>query len=249
MTTTASAPVRRATDVAALGTVLGVWAHPDDEAYLSGGLMALARDAGQRVVCLTATRGELGTTDPWLWPPHQLAVERTLELGRCLDILGRPEHRWLDFADGRCAAADPEPVVRRLAALLDDVRPDTVLTFGPDGLTGHADHQAVSRWTTAAFRRAARPGARLLYARPSDRWVGALGGGERPAGRLPARVPGGRGGRPAGRGPRADRQHAGPQGSGAARADHPDRGGRRGPRGWTATRPGWPPSRSSRPTE
>ena len=170
MTTTASAPVRHASEVAALGTVLGVWAHPDDEAYLSGGLMALARDAGQRVVCLTATRGELGTNDPWLWPPHQLAVERTIELGRCLDILGRPEHRWLGFPDGRCAAADPEPVVRRLATLLDDIRPDTVLTFGPDGLTGHADHQAVSRWTTAAFRRAARPGTRLLYARPSDRW-------------------------------------------------------------------------------
>jgi LmbE family N-acetylglucosaminyl deacetylase len=94
-------------------------------------------------------------------------VERTVELGRCLDVLGRPEHRWLDFPDGRCATADPEPVVRRLAGLLDDVRPDTVLTFGPDGLTGH---QAVSRWTSAAFRRAARPGARLLYARPSDRW-------------------------------------------------------------------------------
>ena len=45
-------------DVAELGTILGIWAHPDDEAYLSGGLMALARDNGQRVVCVTATRGE-----------------------------------------------------------------------------------------------------------------------------------------------------------------------------------------------
>src|SRR5687767_15747549 len=44
--------------VAGLGTVLGIWAHPDDEAYLSGGLMAMARDHGSRVVCVTATRGE-----------------------------------------------------------------------------------------------------------------------------------------------------------------------------------------------
>ena len=57
-----------------LGTILGVWAHPDDEAYLSGGLMAMARDAGARVVCVTATRGELGTPDPRTWPPDQLAV-------------------------------------------------------------------------------------------------------------------------------------------------------------------------------
>jgi len=46
-----------------LGTVLGVFAHPDDEAYLAGGLMATAVDAGRRVVCITATRGELGFPD------------------------------------------------------------------------------------------------------------------------------------------------------------------------------------------
>ena len=51
--------------VADLGTVLGIWAHPDDEAYLSGGLMSIAaRDHGNRVACVTATRGELGTADP-----------------------------------------------------------------------------------------------------------------------------------------------------------------------------------------
>ena len=48
------------TDVRSLGTILGVWAHPDDEAYLSAALMALAVQNGQRVVCVTATRGELG---------------------------------------------------------------------------------------------------------------------------------------------------------------------------------------------
>ena len=41
-------------NAADLGTVVGVWAHPDDEAYLTGGLMALARDTGARVVCVTA---------------------------------------------------------------------------------------------------------------------------------------------------------------------------------------------------
>jgi LmbE family N-acetylglucosaminyl deacetylase len=66
--------------VAALGTVLGIWAHTDDEAYLSGGLMAMARDHGSRVVCVTATRGELGTPDPVSWPPHRLAATRTVEL-------------------------------------------------------------------------------------------------------------------------------------------------------------------------
>jgi LmbE family N-acetylglucosaminyl deacetylase len=88
------------TDVAELGTIVGIWAHPDDEAYLSGGLMAMARDNGQRVVCVTATRGELGTPDPVAWPPDRLAAERTRELARCLAVLGVHEHHWLDYATG-----------------------------------------------------------------------------------------------------------------------------------------------------
>ena len=94
--------IRTAADVACLGTVLGVWAHPDDEAYLSGGLMAWARDAGSRVVCVTATRGEMGTPDPQQWPPERLAEERTRELASSLDALGVTEHHWLGYRDGQC---------------------------------------------------------------------------------------------------------------------------------------------------
>jgi LmbE family N-acetylglucosaminyl deacetylase len=163
-------------DVAELGTILGIWAHPDDEAYLSGGLMALARDNGQRVACVTATRGERGTPDPVAWPPDRLAAERTHELARCLEILGVREHHWLGYRDGECAGADRDAAVARLCAVLDDVRPDTVLTFGPDGITGHPDHRTVSAWAGAAVDRAAS-GARLLHSAVTEqqavRW-GAL---------------------------------------------------------------------------
>jgi LmbE family N-acetylglucosaminyl deacetylase len=163
-------------DVAELGTILGIWAHPDDEAYLSGGLMALARDNGQRVVCVTATRGERGTPDPVAWPPDRLAAERTHELARCLDVLGVREHHWLGYGDGECAGADLDAAVARLCAVLDDVRPDTVLTFGPDGITGHPDHRTVSAWAGAAVDRFGS-GARLLHAATTEqraaRW-GAL---------------------------------------------------------------------------
>ena len=157
--------------IAELGTVLGVWAHPDDEAYLSGGLMAMAADAGSRVVCVTATRGELGTPDPRRWPPDLLAAERTTELARCLDVLGVREHHWLGYRDGGCARVPAGEAEGRLCELVDDVRPDTVLTFGPHGNTGHPDHRAVSAWATAAFDRAARPGARLLHTAVPERWA------------------------------------------------------------------------------
>ncbi|MFF5207540.1 PIG-L deacetylase family protein [Streptosporangium sp. NPDC000396] len=166
--------IKTAADVARLGTILGIWAHPDDEAYLSGGLMAMARGNGSRVVCVTATRGELGTPNPAAWPPHRLAAARTGELARCLEILGVTEHHWLGHRDGTCAAARTPDAVAQLCAIIDQVRPDTVLTFGPDGITGHPDHQAVSAWTTTAFDHAAPPGARLLYAtfakRRAPRW-------------------------------------------------------------------------------
>jgi LmbE family N-acetylglucosaminyl deacetylase len=55
-----------------LGTVLGVWAHPDDGAYLSAGTMAALRDAGHHVV--VATCGESGTPDPERWAPAELAA-------------------------------------------------------------------------------------------------------------------------------------------------------------------------------
>lgn len=148
--------------VPALGTILGIWAHPDDEVYLSAGLMATARDAGQRVVCVTATLGEHGTGDPAQWPPARLAAVRAHELRASLAVLGVTEHHVLGLPDGGCAELAADTVVGRLAAIVDEVRPDTIVTFGPDGFTGHADHQAVSRWTTAAHARAA-PAARLLH--------------------------------------------------------------------------------------
>jgi LmbE family N-acetylglucosaminyl deacetylase len=156
-----------------LGTILGIWAHPDDEVYLSGGLMAAARDAGQRVVCVTATRGEHGTDDPIAWPPARLAAIRTRELQASLAVLGVHDHRLLGIADGRCAARSGFAVVERLTSIIQEVRPDTIVTFGPDGLTGHEDHQVVSRWATAA-RMLAAADADLLYATTTvehvDRW-------------------------------------------------------------------------------
>jgi LmbE family N-acetylglucosaminyl deacetylase len=154
--------VRTPRDAAALGTVLGVWAHPDDETYLSSGLMALARRAGNRVVCVSATRGERGTEDPSTWPPQRLARTRGLEVAGAMAVLGVDDHRFLDFEDGTLAAFD-RAGVERVHELIDEVRPDTVVTFGLDGMTGHPDHRAVSTWVAAAWMRAGHRG-RLLHA-------------------------------------------------------------------------------------
>ena len=158
------------TDPTELGTILGVWGHPDDEAYLAAAVMAVAADAGQRVVCVTLTRGELGTPDPVAWPPDKLAAERTREMEACMRTIGVREHHWFDYPDGGCADVDPEAAIGRLVDLVTEVAPDTMLTFAPDGATGHGDHIAACTWTTAAFERAAPAGARLLYATKTPEW-------------------------------------------------------------------------------
>lgn len=163
-------------DARDLGTVLGVWAHPDDEAFLSAGLMATAVDDGRRVVCVTATRGEAGFPDNDNRSIAERRALRASECAACLETLGVTEHHWLDYADGGCHLVDPGEPVAKLSALIDEIRPDTILTFGPEGMTGHDDHIAVSRWTTLAVRRAAASTVeafapvRLLYATKTPDW-------------------------------------------------------------------------------
>ena len=154
-----------------LGTILGVWAHPDDEGYLSAAIMADAAREGRTVVCVTATRGE--AADPDRWPPADLAKIRTAEMEACMDILGVKDHRWLDYPDGGCARVDPDEATARIAAIIDEVQPDTVLTFGPDGQTGHPDHIAVSDWTARAVA-TTNTGAALYFATNTPEWVAAF---------------------------------------------------------------------------
>jgi LmbE family N-acetylglucosaminyl deacetylase len=137
---------------AALGTILGVWAHPDDETYLSGGLMAAAVRAGNRVVCVTATKGEGGSMDEQRWPSETLAEVREAELVEALAVLGVSEHRWLGFHDGGCDQVPVEEGAVLVAGLLEEFRPDSVLTFGPEGMTGHPDHKAVHAWAKTALQ-------------------------------------------------------------------------------------------------
>jgi LmbE family N-acetylglucosaminyl deacetylase len=151
-----------------LGTILSVWAHPDDEGYCCAGVMTIAVRGGQRVACVTATRGELGSTDPSRWPNGaELAAVRSAELAASLAVLGVTEHYWLDYRDGDCDEVDQDQAIARLREIVDRVRPDTVLTFGPDGATYHPDHMAVSRWVSAAV---AGTKARVLHQTVTPEW-------------------------------------------------------------------------------
>jgi LmbE family N-acetylglucosaminyl deacetylase len=158
------------------GTLLGVWAHPDDEAYLAAGLTAAAIDAGWRVVVATATRGEAGAGGPGT----AAGEERARELAVSLAAVGVTDHRWLRgataFRDGALDAVPDDEGGAVVGRLLAGVRPDLVVTFGPEGITGHPDHRAVSRWVTRAWASGDERAALWYATLPPgflDRW-GAL---------------------------------------------------------------------------
>lgn len=138
------------TDIGKLGTILSVWAHPDDETFAVGGIIAAATNNGQKVVCITATRGEAGVQDEARWPAKRLGAIREKELQQALKILGVKDHYQLGYPDGGCAGVDTNQAVQRIASLIETFKPDSILTFGPDGLTGHDDHKTVSNWTRLA---------------------------------------------------------------------------------------------------
>ena len=140
-----------------LGTILTVWAHPDDETFNAAGILTQAVANGQRVVCVTATKGEAGVQDENRWPAAQLGPIRVAELDQALAIIGIKEHHWLGYADGKCDKADTKEAVTKLERLIKAVNPDTILTFGPEGLTGHPDHVTVSGWVDKAIVQAAKP--------------------------------------------------------------------------------------------
>ena len=103
-----------------LGTVLGVWAHPDDEAYLMAGTALAAAAAGSTIACVTATAGDAGeSADEDRWPRAQLGTIRRREIADTLGVLAIQDHTWLDLADGGLADVDRATGVALLAAAID----------------------------------------------------------------------------------------------------------------------------------
>ncbi len=137
------------------GSLLAVFAHPDDESYRAGGTLALLAQAGVRVQLLCATRGEWGI--PKL-PFHQAREVREQELAcACQALGGIPEAHFLDYEDGRLSSVPEVNAIARLVNLIRKHRPDALLTWPPGGISGHSDHQTISRWTRKAFLQAANP--------------------------------------------------------------------------------------------
>jgi len=131
--------------------VVGIFAHPDDESVCAGGTLARYSSAGADVRVVSLTRGGAGQIrDAAVATRATLTTVREGELRRAGHELGLTETRCLDLEDGTLDRVDPEELVAIATSLLEELQPDVVVTFGPDGFSGHPDHAAVGAAVTAA---------------------------------------------------------------------------------------------------
>ncbi|MSQ05694.1 MAG: hypothetical protein EXR46_00595 [Dehalococcoidia bacterium] len=144
-------------------SVVGIFAHPDDEGFGCGGTLALLAARGARLTLVCATNGDVGQiSDPSLATPETLAQVRQEELRQAAAVTGVQDLRFLNYRDSGMVGsrhnqhlaslhqASPARVVGRLAGILREVRPQVVLTHDSTGGYGHPDHLAVYRHVTSA---------------------------------------------------------------------------------------------------
>jgi LmbE family N-acetylglucosaminyl deacetylase len=138
--------------------LMALFAHPDDEAFGTGGTLAKYAAEGCDVYLVTATRGEAGEiVVPDLTTPANLPYVRERELRCACETYNIHPPLFLDYPDGLLPIIHQGQAVGKLVRLIRECKPQVLITFGPDGIYGHYDHIAVHRWATIAFDLAADP--------------------------------------------------------------------------------------------
>jgi LmbE family N-acetylglucosaminyl deacetylase len=148
-----------------------ILAHPDDESLGTGGILAKYAAEGVETYLVTATRGERGWYGKKEDYPgaEELGKIREAELRAAAKVLGIRSVDFLNYIDGELDQAHPTEVIAKIVEHLRHVKPDVVVTFGPDGAYGHPDHIAISQLTTAALVAAADPAAPFNKELPAHR--------------------------------------------------------------------------------
>jgi LmbE family N-acetylglucosaminyl deacetylase len=130
-----------------------VFAHPDDDTFGVGGSLALHAQDELELTVILATSGEAGLiADASLATRETLASVREAEDLASWRALGHePDVRFLRHPDGDLNAAPRGELLAEVQGVLEEVAPEVVITFGPDGITGHEDHVAIGAIATEAF--------------------------------------------------------------------------------------------------
>ena len=139
-------------------TIMAIFAHPDDETIVGPVLAKYA--ALSDVHLVVATDGRYGVTDHGGLPAgDSLVAVRKLETECACKELGINPPHFLGAKDGLGLNGHHnfyEEVPRlkeAIADIISELQPEVILTFGPDGDTGHPDHRMVGLLTTEILLR------------------------------------------------------------------------------------------------
>lgn len=149
-------------------SVLAILAHPDDEITFAPVLARIAREGGTVAIAF-ATSGNAGPGLSGMEPGAALAAVREDEARCAAFALGLPEPAFWQLDDGRLATSarrsDSAAMALRakIAELIAEADPRVVMTWGPDGGYGHADHRMVSALVTQVVQAMGENRPELLY--------------------------------------------------------------------------------------
>lgn len=129
-------------------SVLAVVAHPDDESFALGAILAAFAEAGARVSVLCLTRGEASSLHG---VPGDLTELRTEELTAAAAALGLHTVALLAYPDGHLPEVSLDRLATHVVTAAREVEADGLIGFDLDGVTGHPDHaHATAAAITAA---------------------------------------------------------------------------------------------------
>ena len=138
--------------------MLGVYAHPDDETFCTGGTFAKYAARGYEIMVVSATRGQAGQIRSGnIATRETIGHVREQELRLACERLGVRHVRCWDYRDGTLQDIDRRELEERIICIVRSFNPDIVFTFGDDGAYGHPDHIVISQATTAACASSADP--------------------------------------------------------------------------------------------
>lgn len=161
-------------------TAAFIYAHPDDETFLSGCLIRQLADQGGSPLLLLATQGDAGKKngDVQHLTNAELAFLRVKEMERAAAILGISVVEHLGYPDGKLNIVDTEEAVEHIISFVNRHLPESLFTFAEDGGNGHPDHVAISKLATLAVKSGRCTSVQRLYYAASDK---LLAQGHKPA--------------------------------------------------------------------
>jgi LmbE family N-acetylglucosaminyl deacetylase len=151
--------------------ILGITAHPDDEVGAFGGTLLLYHSRGVETYVICMTQGQAASNRGAARSDEELASLRRAEFFASCKVLQVTQAQILSYPDGGLDRLDFYSVVGDLTRCVREIKPDIIMTMGPEGaVTGHSDHAMASIFATMAFHWAAR----------NDRYPEQLGNGLAP---------------------------------------------------------------------